>query len=110
MKLLLNEHLSPLLIQRLADLFPGSTHVSTVGLERASDLDVWMYAQSNDLIIVTKDSDFNDVSVYRGFPPRVIWLRLGNCTTDQIEETLRRGYPQIASFVSDTTAGILELF
>jgi len=80
MKLLFDHNLSPRLVQRLADLYPGASHVALGGLDRATDLAVWTYAQTNEYVIVTKDSDFNDVSVLRGFPPKVIWLRLGNCS------------------------------
>jgi len=109
MKLLFDHNLSPRLVQRLADLYPSTSHVALVGLERATDLAVWTYAQTNDYIIVTKDSDFNDVSVLRGFPPKVIWLRLGNCTTSDIEGCLRRNHTTVMDFANDTTAGVLEV-
>lgn len=109
MRLLFDHNLSPRLVRRLADLYPDTNHVFLVGLDRASDLAVWMYAQTNDYIIVTKDSDFGDVSVLRGFPPKVIWLRLGNCTTNDVERTLRNGFAAIDAFANDPTAGVLVL-
>jgi predicted nuclease of predicted toxin-antitoxin system len=60
-------------------------------------------------VLVTKDSDFSDLSVLRGFPPKVLWLRLGNCTTDDIERTLRRAHDEIVAFIADATLGVLEL-
>ena len=78
MKLLFDHNLSSRLVSRLTHRYPNASHVGLVGLERAADLTVWRYAQTNDYIIVTKDSDFNDVSVLRGFPPKVIWLHLGS--------------------------------
>jgi predicted nuclease of predicted toxin-antitoxin system len=110
MKLLFDHNLSSRLVSRLADRYPNASHVVFVGLERASDLTVWNYAQTNDYIIVTKDSDFNDVSVLRGFPPKVIWLHLGNCITDDVERVLRDSYEMIEAFASDPTLGVLELF
>jgi predicted nuclease of predicted toxin-antitoxin system len=44
MKLLFDNNLSPRLSQRLADVFPGATHVSAVGLDRAGDIEVLEYA------------------------------------------------------------------
>jgi predicted nuclease of predicted toxin-antitoxin system len=41
--------------------------------------------------IFTKDADFSDVNVLRGFPPKVIWIRLGNCATSDLENALRQG-------------------
>jgi predicted nuclease of predicted toxin-antitoxin system len=109
MSLLFDHNLSVRLIARLADLFPQATHVTLVGLDRATDSVVWAYAQSHNLAIVTKDSDFSDLSVLRGFPPKVIWLRLGNCTTTQIEALLRRQAVTIQDFLIDQTVGTLVL-
>jgi predicted nuclease of predicted toxin-antitoxin system len=107
--LLFDQNLSPRLISRLADLFPGAPHVSQIGLDRATDLAVWEYARTHDCALVTKDSDFNDLSVLRGVPPKVLWLRLGNCTTTDIEQTLRRGHDEIVAFFQDPALGVLEL-
>jgi predicted nuclease of predicted toxin-antitoxin system len=109
MRLLFDHNLSPRLVRRLADLYPDTSHVFLVGLDHAADMTIWNYAQTNDYIIVTKDSDFSDVSVVRGFPPKVIWLRLGNCTTSDVERTLRDGYTTIEAFAIDPTSGVLEL-
>lgn len=109
MKLLFDHNLSPRLVQRLADRYPNASQVFLIGLDRASDLDVWLYAYANDYIIVTKDSDFSDLSVLRSFPPKVIWLRMGNCTTGEVERTLRTWYAAITTFANDPSVGVLEL-
>ena len=67
LRLLLDQNLSPRLIPRLADVYPEATHVSLVGLDRATDEVVWEYARAYDCIIVTKDADFGDLAVLRGF-------------------------------------------
>jgi len=109
MRLLLDQNLSPRLVDRLADVYPDSNHVFLLGLERALDQQVWTYARDHSFLIVTKDSDFNDLSVLQGFPPKIIWLRLGNCTTGDVERVLRRSQEAIATFVSDPSLGVLEL-
>lgn len=109
MRLLFDHNLSPRLVQGLADLYPNASQIFLLGLDRATDLDVWLYAHTNNFIIVTKDSDFSDLSVLRGFPPKVIWLRMGNCTTGEVERTLRTWYAAIMAFVNDPSAGVLEL-
>jgi len=48
-------------------------------LDESTDLEVWKYARKNHMAIVTKDSDFNDLVIYRGVPPKIIWIKLGNC-------------------------------
>jgi predicted nuclease of predicted toxin-antitoxin system len=110
MKPLFNHNLSPRLVRRLGDLYPDASHVSLVGLDRATDIAVWEYAGANGYTIVTKDPDYSDLSVLRGFPPKVIWLRLGNCTTDDIDRALRRSHEAIVDFSDDPTAGVLEVF
>jgi predicted nuclease of predicted toxin-antitoxin system len=108
-KLLLDHNLSPRLVVRLGDLFPDASHVALAGLDRASDTQVWAYAQAHGYTIVTKDADFSDLSLLRGSPPRVIRLRIGNCTTAQIEALIRRYQDAIMAFDSDAEAGMLEL-
>jgi predicted nuclease of predicted toxin-antitoxin system len=103
-KLLFDQQLSPKLVTRLADLFPGSLHVQDVSLDCADDLQLWAFAAAQGLAIVSKDADFNQLSVMRGSPPKVIWL-LGNCTTREVEELFRDRF----AFEQDPTAGTLAL-
>ena len=84
MKLLYDCNLSPALIARLRDLYPDSNHVYKLGLDQSSALEVWNYAKKESFAIVTKDSDFGDLSLLLGFPPKVVWIRRGNCTTSEI--------------------------
>ncbi|HMA33375.1 MAG TPA: DUF5615 family PIN-like protein [Chloroflexia bacterium] len=109
MKLLFDQNLAPGLVTRLADLYPDSVHVSSVGLAKAPDKAVWTYARDHNCVIVTKDADFSDLGVMGGFPPRILWLRLGNCTTQQIEALLRTRYQTITDWDSDPESGICEL-
>ena len=98
MKLLLDENLSPRLVESLADLYPGSEHVDNVGLGATGDGAVWNYAKDHGFAIVTKDSDFADRSVMQGAPPKVVWIRLGNCSTNDVERLLRSQYEAVRGF------------
>jgi predicted nuclease of predicted toxin-antitoxin system len=109
MKLLLDENLSPNLPYRLRDLFPNSIHVRDVGMKATIDPIVWDYAKDNDLIMVSKDSDMHDLSLVLGNPPKVIWIRLGNCSTSQVENLLRRHLDSIQSFYKDENSSLLAL-
>ena len=109
MKILFDHNLSPRLVSRLADVFTEAEHVVFAGLERASDAMVWDYARQHGYVIVSKDTDFSELSVWQGFPPKVIWLQVGNCTTAQVEAILRNRLATIADFVSDPDAGMLIL-
>ena len=109
MKLLFDENLSFRLARSLADLFPGSRHVREVGLERASDDDVWRHAASHGLAIVSKDADLHARSVLLGPPPKVVWVRRGNCSTADIERLLRLRRSDIEAFLRDPIASFLAL-
>src|SRR5437867_860519 len=109
MKLLFDQNLSPKLVSRLADLFPNSSHVQTAGLDCASDDRIWEYAQLNGFAIVTKDADYNILSVLRGSPPKVIWLLRGNCTTCRVEAAFRARFADIEAFENDPALGTLAL-
>ena len=109
MKLLFDQNLSPRLVQSLADLYPNSAHVQAVGLATASDDAVWTHAKASGFVILSKDEDFNDMAVIRGFPPKVLWLQLGNCTTGQVEAALRAHHAAILEFEHDPTLGTFVL-
>ncbi|HEV3210951.1 MAG TPA: DUF5615 family PIN-like protein [Chthoniobacterales bacterium] len=79
MKLLLDENLWDKIISRIADLFPGSTHIKAVGLKEADDDGVWEWAKHNGFTIASKDIDFHQRAIVFGHPPKLIWLRVGNC-------------------------------
>ena len=109
MKLLLDNNLSPKLVRQLDALFPDTSHVALLGLDQSSDKVVWQHARDEDYCLVSKDSDFNELLNSKGFPPKVIWIRLGNCTTAQIATLLKNQYQAIQDFLKDAEAGILEL-
>ena len=109
MRLLFDQNLSPILKAALMDLFPGSLHVRDIGLETADDVDVWEYAKDHGFMIVSKDSDFRQLSFALGHPPRVVWIRRGNCSTSQIESILRGRYDDLVAFSQDEPGSFLAL-
>jgi predicted nuclease of predicted toxin-antitoxin system len=108
-RLLFDEQLSERLIPRLADLFPDSLHVRLLGAGGLRDLAVWQLALEHGCLLVTRDEDFHRLSVLRGAPPKVVWLRIGNCTTTAIEQLLRRHAEDIRRFVAQAQETFLEL-
>jgi len=109
-KLLFDQNLSPDLVKRLADLYPDSAHVYHIGIDRLADQELRDYARREGFVIVTKDSDFSDLCILLGFPPKVIWIRRGNCSTAAIETILRDHRDDIESLDRDAIIGILTLF
>ena len=110
MKLLFDQNLSPRLVRQLEDLFPGSSHVQAQGFASSPDTPLWEFARKNDFVIVSKDVDFSDRSALLGYPPKIIWIRMGNCSTSEIEGALRKHHGQIDAFASDDNVGVLAIF
>ncbi len=79
--LMYDQNISYKLVKKLSDLYPGSTHVKLLGLEASDDRDVWFYAKEHGYTLVSQDSDFLDLAILHGAPPKVIWLRCGNSST-----------------------------
>ncbi len=109
MKLLLDENLSDRLIYRILDLYPNSEHVKTLGLINTDDLIIWEYANVNNFVIVSKDSDFHQRSLLYGHPPKFIYLRIGNCPTSKIVQILRDNFNVICQFEDSKMESILIL-
>ncbi len=109
MKLLFDQNLSHRLARSLHDLFPGSLHVRDVGLRAADDPVVWDYARQHGFIIVPKDADFRQRSFVFGAPPKVVGVRLGNCSTVDVERLLRHHAQVIEAFGRDAELAFLSL-
>lgn len=109
LKLLFDENLSARLVVVLVDVFPESAHVSAHGLLGASDRLVWECAASQGFVLVTKDEDFQRLSVYLGAPPKVIWIRLGNCATTDVARLLRMRVADIDAFAAHEESAFLAL-
>lgn len=110
MKLLLDENLSRRIIPFLQNDYPGSTQIALVGMERTNDLEVWRYAKENHFVIVSKDSDFYDLSLIYGTPPKVVWLKSGNVSKSAVTNLLLENRDQIESLLSQDKISCIEIY
>ena len=111
MKLLFDQNISFRIMPMLGlPAFADCRHVKTVGLNDCNDADIWQFAKQHGFTIVTFDSDFFDMSVVRGCPPKIIWLRTGNLTTSQIAEWIMMNHIKILSFIDNSEQSCLEIF
>jgi predicted nuclease of predicted toxin-antitoxin system len=108
-RLLFDDNLSPLLVHKLSDVYPGSVHVRSIGLHGKEDFTIWEYARQNNLVIVSKDNDFRQLSFLKGPPPKVVWLSVGNAGTEAIFRLLRDKSSTLGAFEADPDAGLLPL-
>ena len=109
MKLLFDENLSPKLPRLCAALFPGSAHVRECGLKGRPDEEVWQYAQANAFVIVSKDADFHERSLFYGPPPKLVWLRIGNCTRDDLVKLITTHEQDIRTFEANPAESVMVL-
>ena len=77
--------------------------------DNADDREIWQYAKENGFVIVTKDDDFEQRSVLLGHPPKVVWIRLGNCKTSEILALIRNSQKPINAFANDEEKSTLPL-
>ncbi|MDI9522815.1 MAG: DUF5615 family PIN-like protein, partial [Bacteroidota bacterium] len=78
-------------------------------LMNVTDLEIWNFAKKNDFIIVTQDSDFNDLNSLYGFPRKIIWIRTGNLKIPEIAAVLNNYREDIEVFVNDENYGCFEI-
>ncbi len=91
-------------------MFPLSSHVRFLNLHESDDLGIWNFAKQNHFTIVTQDSDFNEWSILYGFPPKIVWLKTGNTSTDRVIKLIRDNFDEILSFENNPKSGCLELY
>ncbi len=101
MELLFDQNISFRITKKLQSYFPGCLHVSDGGLKNCEDSNIWEYAKKHNLAIVTFDADFYDISIINGHPPKIIWIRTGNLTTDEITQLIISNQAEIESFMND---------
>ena len=101
MRLLFDENVSPRPARLLQDLYSGSSHVHLVGLGAAPDGQIWSFARENNFVIVTEDADFYHRALRLGHPPKIVWRRLGNCSTAQVEAMLGLHHGRLLAFQDD---------
>jgi predicted nuclease of predicted toxin-antitoxin system len=108
-KLLFDQNLSWRLIDHRRDAFPESVHVTSEGLDTATDDEIWEFAGANDFVVVSKDSDFRQLAFLHGPPPKVVWLRVGNASTVEILEVILDHVEVVESFVDSEDEALLAL-
>ena len=99
MKLLFDANLSRRIVPLLSDLFPGSSHISQIGLVgETPDATIWEYAKQNGFAIVRADADFLRFADQYGAPPQVVRLERMDYSTEVAADLIRRYAIAFAEF------------
>jgi len=101
MKLLFDQNISFRIVGKLQDILPFASQVRLLGLENSTDFEIWDFAKANSYTIITFDTDFYDISLIKGTPPKIIWLRFGNTSTTQLASCIRSNLELIKEFIQN---------
>ena len=110
MKLLFDENVSYRIVKKILEVYPLSEHVSNVTPSLREDIAIFDYARMKGFIIVTFDEDFREIQSLAGFPPKIIWLRMGNTSTLNVFSKLVSNQSEIAELSENKETGILEIY
>ncbi|MFN4084204.1 MAG: DUF5615 family PIN-like protein [Bacteroidia bacterium] len=99
-KILIDNNISVLAKNMLSEKFKGTMHVFELGLERATDTEIWNYAETHFDAILSRDKDFYYRAVLKGYPPKFIWLAVGNCSNFHLLQILKENLKNIDEFLS----------
>lgn len=83
--------------------------MNEIGLISSSDISIWEFAYKNAYVIITFDADYQELSVLKGFPPKVVWLNTGNMKTDKLASLIISHNKTIHDFYEDKERGCLEI-
>ena len=111
MKLLLDANISWRLGSTLREYFSECVHVDDIPelAFSAKDYKIWQYAKDNGYAIITHDNDFNELAALKGFPPKIILLRTGNCSRKFMIGILIQSQQSIKDFLESDQYGLLEI-
>jgi predicted nuclease of predicted toxin-antitoxin system len=109
MKLLLDENLSRRIVPFLQQNYPESSQVVLLGLQAATDLEIWEYAKVNGYVIVTRDNDFLDLSLLKGAPPKLIHLRTLNLSRSATLSMLLSNQQQVEHVLNHDGEAFVEI-
>jgi predicted nuclease of predicted toxin-antitoxin system len=110
MKLLFDENISYRIVKKSLEIFSNSLHVTSIKPKLRDDLAIFYYAREQDYLIVTFDEDFRELQSLNGFPPKIIWFRTGNTSTEVVLNKLMDNRNSIYELVENKEIGILEIY
>lgn len=111
MAILIDQNISYRLLNRIKDEFPDATHVRLLGLTDYDDFQIYLFARKEGYAaILTLDEDFSLIQLEHQAPPKIIWLRTGNCSTATLTRIIQENAALIHQFLEDNTHDCLEIY
>lgn len=96
MKILCDVHISIKIAKLFASKGTESIHINDI-LDKwfTSDIKISNYADENDFILITKDSDFKNSHFINKIPRKLIKINLGNISTNRLLKIFESCYTLI---------------
>jgi predicted nuclease of predicted toxin-antitoxin system len=76
-------------------------HLKDVLPLNAKDSEIWIFAQDQNRVIVTKDEDFARRQQSVGKGPQIVWIRIGNCTNAALQNTIGGAWPAVCKLLAE---------
>jgi len=109
-KLLIDANISYRIKKNLYPVFEDVLHVTDLNLSQpAKDIEIWKWAKANQFLITTFDTDFETLFNFRGFPPKLVLLKIGNQSTKFISKVLISSHEKIVLFDKSKIEGLIEI-
>ena len=104
MRFLLDQNLSPLLVELLAHLGHDAVHVRQLGMSRASDAEIMATARDDNRVVVSGDTDFGELlaRTNAASPSLVLFRRQGQRRAAELAALLDAN---LNAVVADLDAG-----
>jgi predicted nuclease of predicted toxin-antitoxin system len=88
-----DEQLSPHFAGWLAREFDVSViPVRELGLQSATDSEIFFAARQAGVVVVTKDQDFVRLLERHGPPPQVVWVTCGNTSNERLRQVFAKSF------------------
>ena len=111
MLLLIDQNISYRLLARINGIFPDAKHIKDLHLWDCADSEIFMEARKQGFdAILTLDADFVELYQQYGTPPKIIWIRTGNISTQALAMLLSHHLEVIKEFIADEVLECLQIF
>lgn len=108
LKFIVDAQLPPALARYLSSQGVDAIHVLDVQMMESSDSMIWDLALRDSLVIITKDEDFQIRASVSRISPRIIWVRIGNCSKKSLINFFEQKWDQIVYEINNG-AQLIEL-
>lgn len=111
MKIVIDQNISFRIIPHITHLFSEVAHVRSLGWTDFPNILIFRNAKQQEFdTILTLDEDFENIILENSPPPKILWLRVRNCSTIHLAEIIINKIEIINEFLNDKELDCLEIY